>query len=115
MYYWTGQNYSTSIGRNAGANNYNNNAYNNVNVGYYAGNNIRTGDYNTFLGGFANTQSSSTSLCVAIGYGAKARYNSSVSIGYGSQDSGNSDSTNTVTIGYNAGYDMDGGKITLFM
>ena len=105
---------SVSVGHAAGGNYYNYGRSYDVDVGYNAGVTNRQGDYSTHIGYISDSLSTSVSYGVSIGAGAKTAA-SSVSIGFDSQQSGNSGSTNLVTIGYRAGYDMDGGDYSIYV
>lgn len=102
------------IGGYAGYNYYNYYRDYNVTVGYGSGQTARSGDHNVMEGINADGLTSNTSYAVAVGSNAKVASNS-VSIGYQSQNSGNSASFGLVTIGYQAGYDMDGGDDSIFI
>lgn len=88
--------------------------YYNTAVGYNAGNAIYSGDYNLVLGMAANQLSNSASYGVALGTYAKTTA-ASVSIGYNAMGSSFSNSDNNVVIGYEAGYDLDGGDYCTFV
>lgn len=114
-YYGTGGAYqTTSLGAVAGGNYYSYYRSYDVDVGYYAGYDNRQGDHSIHIGFYADGLSTDVDNCVTIGSGAKVAGNS-VSIGYQSQNSGNSGSIDMVSIGYRAGYDMDGGDNAVFI
>lgn len=82
--------------------------YYNVAVGGYAGDNIYSADYCTFVGYNANAISNSASYQTALGNQAKSAY-MGVSIGYQANFSGYSGSEYCTLVGSKAGYDTDGG------
>ena len=98
---------NTCVGTAAGGNYYNYYRVYCTDVGYYSGHENRSGDYSVHIGHSADGLSTDIDYSVVVGTGAKTAA-SSVSIGHQSQASGNSGSTNIVSIGYQAGYDMDG-------
>lgn len=105
---------SVHVGTLSGYNYYNYYTYYNTTVGAFSGQTSRQGDHNVMLGIRADGLSSTTGSAVVIGSNAKVA-SSSVSIGYQSQNSGNSSSYNMVSVGYQAGYDMDGGDHAVFV
>lgn len=88
--------------------------YYNVAIGYDSGDNIYSGDYNVFVGWAADTLSNSASSSVAIGAGSGTA-TGGVSIGYQTMASGTSSSAYNINIGYQAGYDVDGGDYNSFL
>lgn len=88
--------------------------YYNTAVGYAAGDGLYTGDFNTLLGYITDTLENGRSYGVAVGAYAKTS-TSCVSVGYNVMGSANYDSYYNVCVGYEAGYDMDGGDYCVFL
>ena len=103
---------STAVGRSALASTSTLNAYYNVAVGAYAGDGIYGGDYNVCLGYNTETSHHSTSVGGQAGIGSG---NYSISIGYRAVYSGTNASTYNTVVGYEAGYDLDGGDYNAFI
>ena len=87
--------------------------YYNVAVGYDSGDNLYSGDYNVFVGYNTDTLDNTSSSGVAIGASADTT-TGSVSVGYQTMASGTSASIYNINIGYQAGYDLDGGDYNVF-
>jgi hypothetical protein len=88
--------------------------YYNVAVGYDSGDNLYSGDYNVFVGYNTDTLDNTSSSGVAIGASADTT-TGSVSVGYQTMASGTSASIYNINIGYQAGFDLDGGDYNSFM
>lgn len=84
-------------------------------VGRSAGNNLRTGDYGTYVGSNSDSYYNNSSNGVAIGYQAQHNHNGGVSVGYQAGASMNGQSDYVTLIGYQAGYDLDGGDDCTFI
>jgi hypothetical protein len=88
--------------------------YYNVAVGAESLDGINTGDHNVAIG--YNADILNTACLNSVMVGSSARADSySVSIGYQAQTSGILGSIYNVAIGYQAGYDMDGGDYCTFV
>lgn len=88
--------------------------YYNTAVGNSAGSAIYSGDYNVFFGISANQSLNSASSGTALGSYAKTT-NSTVSVGYNAMGSSDAYSQYIVSVGYEAGYDLDGGDYCTFV
>jgi len=88
--------------------------YYNVAVGAESLDGINTGDHNVAIG--YNSDILNTACVSSVMIGSSARADSySVSIGYQAQSSGILGSVYNVAVGYQAGYDMDGGDYNTFV
>ena len=105
---------SVAIGYDALGRSSTGNPYYNVAIGYGSGSALFSGDYNTIAGYQSNVLSTSTANAVIIGGNSRGT-TQSVSIGYQVMGSATDDSYYNVAIGYQAGYDMDGGDYCVFM
>jgi len=90
------------------------NPYYNVAIGYDSADNVYSGDYNTFVGSFADTLDYTSSYNVALGASA-ASTQGSIAIGYQAMASGILSSQYNVCIGYRTGFDLDGGDYNTFL
>jgi hypothetical protein len=88
--------------------------YYNVAVGAESLDGINTGDHNVAIGYNADILNTACQSSVMVGSSARAD-SYSVSIGYQAQVSGILGSVYNVAIGYQAGYDMDGGDYCTFV
>ena len=131
--YSNSENYTTNIGRKAGyggsglystyvgissgnqtANTSDGARYSTC-VGASSGGALTTGDYNTAVGFDADFENGTSNYRVAVGWRATAQGAYSVMVGGQAGYSGNSGSTATIGLGYQAGYDMDGGDYDVFI
>ena len=107
--------YNTVVGTSS-LNRYNGSGlYMNTVVGYYAGVNIATGDYNTMLGANAETYYTNSANNTSVGYRAKCGYRYNVSVGQEAGYSMYNQSDHCTLVGYRAGYDLDGGDYCTFL
>jgi len=88
-------------------------SYYSVALGGQAGNNFNTGDYATVVGYNADVIATASNYMTAIGYNAHAQGTGSTFVGASAGLSGNSGSTYVTAMGYQAGYDMDGGDYSV--
>jgi hypothetical protein len=86
----------------------------NVAVGAESLDGLYSGDYNAAVGYGSRSIGTATSSCVMIGFGAKAD-TSSISVGYNAMASAIAGSSYNVAVGYQAGYDLDGGDYCTFV
>jgi len=105
---------SVAIGYDALGRSSTGNPYYNVAIGYGSGSALFSGDYNTIAGYQSNVLSTSTANAVIIGGNSRGT-TQSVSIGYQVMGSATDDSYYNVAIGYQAGYDLDGGDYNIFV
>jgi len=90
------------------------NANYNVGIGYASGNVIETADYTVIMGYNANPIDGADTACVGIGGYAKPGFYS-VNIGYQSGYSSTLGSDYNTCVGYQTGYDLDGGDYNCFI
>jgi hypothetical protein len=105
---------SVAIGYDALGRSSTSNPYYNVAIGYGSGSAIYSGDYNTIAGYQSNVSSTATGTAVIIGANSRGA-SQCVSIGYQAMASAISTSYYGVSIGYQAGYDLDGGEYDVFI
>lgn len=105
---------SVAIGYDALGRSTTSNPYYNVAIGYDSGDNVYSGDYNTLVGYNTDTADNTASYFVCIGGNAQSAAGG-VSIGYQAGASAFSTSQYNVYIGYQAGYDVDGGDYNSFL
>lgn len=105
---------STALGYDALGRSSTSSPYYNVGIGYGAGNNIYSGDGNTYMGQTANCIDTTDSYAIGIGYNARST-DYSVSIGYNAMLSAVAGGDYNVCIGSQAGYDLDGGDHNSFV
>ncbi len=87
----------------------------NVAVGEYAHYWTSSGDYNTCLGYYASTYYNTAFNCVSIGSQARASYGDCIAIGTQAGNSASTSNYYNIFIGYQAGYDQDGGDNCIFL
>tara|TARA_R100000951_G_scaffold81863_2_gene69566 strand:- start:4266 stop:5849 length:1584 start_codon:yes stop_codon:yes gene_type:complete len=94
---------------------YGNSNSGNVAVGRSAHYWTNSGDYNTCLGYYASTYYNSAYNCVSIGKQARASYGDCIAIGTSAGNSASTSNNYNIFIGYQAGYDQDGGDDCIFL
>ncbi len=106
--------YSVAVGYDALGRSGTSSPYYNTAIGYGSGSSLSTGDHNVLVGTSTNVQSTATANGVAIGSNARMA-SQCVSIGYQAMGSAFSTSFYNVAIGYQAGFDLDGGDYCTFV
>jgi hypothetical protein len=106
--------YSVAVGYDALGRSVTSSPYYNTAIGYGSGSSLSTGDHNVLVGTSTNVQSTATANGVAIGSNARMA-SQCVSIGYQAMGSAFSTSFYNVAIGYQAGFDLDGGDYCTFV
>jgi len=110
-----GQHYkSVAVGYDALGRISTSNAQYNTAVGTDAGDDLHSGDYNTLVGYNSDVLLSSSFGGTAVGAFSKVA-SFGTALGYGAGSSGTSGDLYNVLVGYNAGYDLDGGDYNVFV
>jgi hypothetical protein len=86
-----------------------------VAVGGTAGNNFNTGDYITCVGYGSEVIATGSNHITAIGYNCHGQGTASTFVGSSAGFSGNSGSSYVTAMGYQSGYDMDGGDYSVYI